>query len=77
MGAVVAIGEAAVVRGFALAGARVIAAATPAAIIAAWRSLDDNVALVILTPAADRAVRAQQEAGTGTRISRLTVVIPP
>ena len=76
MGTVVAIGEAAAVMGFALAGARVIAAATPAAVAEAWRSLDDDVSLVILTPAADRAVRAQREAGTGPHVSPLTVVTP-
>lgn len=53
---VVAIGAPALVRGFALAGARVLPAEQPADVRAAWRSLPDDVGLVVLTAAAQQAL---------------------
>jgi hypothetical protein len=50
-----AIGEHVRVAGYALAGARVHAAEDPTAVCSAWERLPDEVACVILTPAA-RAV---------------------
>jgi vacuolar-type H+-ATPase subunit F/Vma7 len=63
MSAVAVIGEETLVRGFALAGALVLAADDPEAVRAAWRDLPDDVAVVILTEAAagadpDRAAGA-------------------
>lgn len=50
-GTVAVIGEHAQVRGYALAGATLVAADGPDAVRRAWASLDDHTALVILTPA--------------------------
>ncbi len=57
MSTVVAIGEEQRVRGFALAGVGVVAAADETAARAAWEALDDDVGLVILTPAAAHGLR--------------------
>lgn len=46
------IGEQARVQGFALAGAVVCPAAGPDAVLAAWTALADDIAVVLLTPAA-------------------------
>ncbi|MET7339364.1 V-type ATP synthase subunit F [Nonomuraea sp. NPDC005650] len=70
MAIVAVIGEAVRVVGFRLAGAVVLPADTPGAARAAWASLGDDVAVVILTPEAAEAVGEQ--AG-----ERLTVVMPP
>lgn len=53
-GTVAALGEAALVRGFALAGVRVIEAEGADAVRSAWRALPDEVAVVILTPRSAR-----------------------
>lgn len=52
MGGVVAIGEQVRVAGWALAGTGVIDAEDAAAVRRAWHAVGDDVALVILTPAA-------------------------
>jgi vacuolar-type H+-ATPase subunit F/Vma7 len=52
---VAVIGEEALVRGYALAGAAVLPADTPEQVRAAWRRLPEDVAVVILTPAAAAA----------------------
>jgi vacuolar-type H+-ATPase subunit F/Vma7 len=49
---IAAIGEERRVRGFALAGVRVLSAADETAVRAAWEALDADIGLVILTPAA-------------------------
>ena len=57
MNTVVAIGETSELDGFALAGVRVVAAATDAAVMAAWQDLDHDVGLVILSSAAADILR--------------------
>jgi vacuolar-type H+-ATPase subunit F/Vma7 len=56
MGAVVVIGEPALVGGYALAGAVVMPADGPAEALRAWQVLPADVSLVILTAAAAQAV---------------------
>jgi vacuolar-type H+-ATPase subunit F/Vma7 len=53
---VAAIGAPELVRGFALAGARVLAAEQPAQVRDAWRSLPAEVGLVLLTGPAAQAL---------------------
>jgi vacuolar-type H+-ATPase subunit F/Vma7 len=60
MSGIVAIGEGEKLRGFALAGVDVAVAADPAAARAAWAALSADVALVILTPAAQAALSADE-----------------
>lgn len=55
---IVAIGEPATVQGFALAGVQVLAAESPDAVRTAWAGLPDDVALVILSSAAEQALAA-------------------
>ncbi|GAA2006660.1 V-type ATP synthase subunit F [Catenulispora subtropica] len=69
-GRVAALGEWALIRGFALAGVRTVTAADPEAVRAAWASLDRDVAVVILTPSAAGAL------GEAVRRGPLTVVLP-
>lgn len=70
MSRVAAIGEQGQVQGFALAGAEVRLATTPEEARAAWLELSEDVAVVILTPAASDAL-ADVVIG-----DRLTVVVP-
>jgi vacuolar-type H+-ATPase subunit F/Vma7 len=84
MGRVAALGERARVAGLALAGAVVIVADDPEAVRRGWRSLPDDVDLVILTPAAAEALeqgpRAEAlEHGPTVAVGRrrLTTVMPP
>lgn len=72
MGTVVAIGEAVKTAGFGLAGAIVFECETPAEVRQAWNALPDDVLTVILTPAADEALRA-----TSRREAGLPVVVMP
>ena len=72
-GTVAALGEAALVRGFALAGVRVVGAEDADAARSAWRALPPDVAVVILTPAAARAL----EPDVACARFPLTVVMPP
>jgi vacuolar-type H+-ATPase subunit F/Vma7 len=65
------IGEGAKVSGFGLAGAKVFPAEEPEAVWAAWRSLDPNVAVVVLTS------RAARTLATARSSWPLTVVMPP
>ena len=71
MARVAVVGEQVRVQGFALAGAQVLVAEDAQAVRAAWRSLDGDVAVVVLT---DRAAAA-----LGDELERwpLTVVMPP
>jgi vacuolar-type H+-ATPase subunit F/Vma7 len=71
-GTVAVIGEQAQVRGYALAGAVVIAAEGEDAVHRAWASLDDQTTLVIVTKKA--AVHLTDEL---TADWPLTVVMPP
>lgn len=73
MGALVALGEAVRVDGFALAGAIVRRAEDPEAVHRAWRSLPDDVAVVVLTPMAAAALAGEE--ALRTRV--LSVVMPP
>jgi vacuolar-type H+-ATPase subunit F/Vma7 len=56
VGRIVAIGEEALIIGFALAGVVVCPAAHAEAVRAAWRDLGPDDALIILTPAAAEAL---------------------
>ena len=55
---IVVLGEEARVAGFALAGADVVRAEDAAEVRAAWSALGDDVGVVVLTPAAHRALDA-------------------
>jgi vacuolar-type H+-ATPase subunit F/Vma7 len=73
MSRIVAIGEGALVGGFAFAGVHVEAADEPERARAAWHALPEDVALVILTATA----RAALEADLLARLDeRLWVVMP-
>lgn len=65
------IGESAKVSGFGLAGATVLPAEEPEDVRAAWRSLDPNVAIVVLTSRAARTLASERSSWP------LTVVMPP
>ena len=71
MAGIAVIGENVRVQGFGLAGARVLAAEDAASVRAAWDTLANDVALVILTPSA--AATLHDAAATS---SRQTVVLP-
>lgn len=71
---VAAIGEEVRVEGFALAGAVAFAADDPTAVRAAFAALPDDIAIVVLTPAAAAALRGQRPSRPGRE--PLTVVLP-
>ncbi len=73
MARVAVLGEEVSVQGYALAGAVVLVAEDVAAARAAWDGLADDVAVVILTPAAARALGPERVAG----LHPLAVVMPP
>ena len=56
MDRVAVLGERALVEGYALGGARVVPAESPAEVLAAWAALPGDVAVVVLTPAAARVL---------------------
>ena len=66
------LGEQVAVQGYALAGAVVLPAEDADAVRVAWDQLPDDVAVVVLTPAAARVL---EQATTALR--PLTVVMPP
>lgn len=68
---IAALGRWSLVRGFALAGVRTVAAEDDEAVRRAWAGLDPDVAVVILTPEAARALGGSAHRGP------LTVVMPP
>jgi vacuolar-type H+-ATPase subunit F/Vma7 len=68
---VAALGEWALIRGFALAGVQTVASENPDAVREAWATLRREVAVVILTPAAADAL------GESAHRGPLTVVLPP
>jgi vacuolar-type H+-ATPase subunit F/Vma7 len=75
MGEVVVLGERGRVIGFAAAGARVVEAADPDEVQRAWHDLPPDVAVLVLTPAAARALgdlAATEPVPSGP----LTVVMP-
>ncbi len=72
MSRIAAIGEEWRIRGFALAGASVVATADEAATRDAWEALDADVGLVILTPAAAQVLRGELSAAP----RRLWVELP-
>lgn len=72
MAKIAIIGEENKVTAFGLAGAIVMPADEPDAVRAAWRSLASDVAVVLLTPRAARAI-----ADDGPPAWPLTVVMPP
>jgi vacuolar-type H+-ATPase subunit F/Vma7 len=69
---VAAIGEERRVRGFALAGVSVMAAADATAARHAWEALEADIGLVILTPAAVQGLRRELTSAPG----RLWVELP-
>lgn len=71
-GRIAALGEAASVEGFALAGVVVYPATGREAVRSAWRALPADVAVVILSEAAARDL---EDVAAGDR--PLTVVMPP
>ncbi|HEU4420975.1 MAG TPA: hypothetical protein VFR67_00360 [Pilimelia sp.] len=70
MSRIAVLGEQVAVEGFGLAGALVLVADGVEAVRAAWRALPVDVAVVILSPAADAALPARATDGP------LTVVMP-
>ncbi|MER5601053.1 hypothetical protein [Streptomyces sp. NPDC002265] len=75
VGRVAALGERSRVAGLALAGVVVLAADAPEAVRRGWRSLPDDVELVVLTAAAAEALGPEPGAPTGGR--PLIAVMPP
>jgi vacuolar-type H+-ATPase subunit F/Vma7 len=75
MGRVAAIGEHTRVAGLALAGTVVLVAEDPDTVRRIWRSLPDDVELVILTPAAAEALDLDSTPPHSHR--PLTAVMPP
>jgi len=69
---VAVLGEGPAVQGYALAGALVLTAADDAAVRAQWAALPADVAVVVLTAAAARALGSASVNGTYP----LTVVLP-
>jgi vacuolar-type H+-ATPase subunit F/Vma7 len=76
---VVAVGERSRVAGFALAGAEVVVAEDPAGVRAAVAALDDDVAVLLLTPRAAAALGGPDGAGAPLELAPgrpLPVVMP-
>lgn len=76
---VVAVGERARVEGFALAGVEVVVAEHPDEVRAAVAGLDEDVAVLLLTPLAAGAVRPSDGAPSSTDVRPgrpLPVVMP-
>jgi vacuolar-type H+-ATPase subunit F/Vma7 len=70
-GRIAVLGERIRVAGFGLAGAFVEEAESPSAVWDAWRALPEDVAVVVLTPAAAEALGPERERGWP-----VTVVMP-
>ncbi len=73
---VAAIGTADLVAGFGLAGARVLPAEDRQAVLAAWRGLPPDTAVVVLTEAAAETLRAELDGEHREPGAPLTVVLP-
>lgn len=69
--AVVALGEASTLAGFALAGVRVLSAEDPAEVRRLWSGLPPDTGLVILTSRAADAVAGVREAAVGPLVAVL------
>ena len=69
---VFALGEESLVRGFALAAVHVVVAECPEDVVAAWRSLSADAALLLLTPMAEAALAGH----LGERPRLLHAVLP-
>ncbi|GAA2154596.1 hypothetical protein GCM10009844_40650 [Nocardioides koreensis] len=74
MAGVAAIGAADLVAGFGLAGALVLPAEDPESVLAAWRSLPPDTAVIVLSDAAAEVLRA--EPAVRAPDAPLTVVLP-
>lgn len=72
MSRVVVLGVEERVRGYALAGARVVAAASPDDVVAAWERLPDDTGLLVLT--ADAAAALERRLAERPRL--LWTVLP-
>lgn len=72
MGSVAVIGEPALVAGYALAGARVLAATGPDEVQAAWDSLAADIDVVVLTATAAKLINDR----SGSAATPLSVVMP-
>ena len=72
MSTIVALGDGRTTAVLALAGVRCIAASSDDDVVTAWRSLDPDVGLAILTAAARRSLDDE----LATRPDVLTVVVP-
>lgn len=72
MKTVVAIDADGVLEGFALVGVPIVPAPDDQAVLDAWRDLDDEVGLAILSKRASRLIGADRTGPT----DRLTVVVP-
>jgi vacuolar-type H+-ATPase subunit F/Vma7 len=75
MAQIAAIGEAALIEGYGLAGVTTTPADDPTAVREAWLALDPEVAVVILTPGAADVVAAGQRGGV-LEGGRLIAVLP-
>ena len=75
MAAVAVLGEWARIKGFGLAGARTIAAENPGEVRAAWRSIGEDVAVVIVTPRA--AAELEDEPGSARSGHKPMLVVMP
>lgn len=73
MSAIAAIGEPALVSGFAFAGVEVVAVQHPDEVVTAWRALSQDVGVVILS---QMAVSALGDGELKDHKERLCVVIP-
>ncbi|TYB40147.1 V-type ATP synthase subunit F [Actinomadura chibensis] len=74
MAHIAVIGERARVEGWALGGALAVPADDPDEVRAAWHALDDDVSVVVLTPAAARCLEEERERHPD---AVLIVVTPP
>lgn len=74
MAHIAVIGERARVEGWALGAAQAVPADDPDEVRAAWEALDDQVAVVVLTPEAAQCIEEERERHPRTV---LIVVMPP
>jgi vacuolar-type H+-ATPase subunit F/Vma7 len=73
MARVAVLGEQVIVAGYALAGAVVVPAEDADAVRTAWDGMADDIAVVVLTPAAADALGPDRTSS----LARLAVVMPP